>query len=63
MQGVIEGFALIIVNDMDQVMTKARIVQGDAGKVICKEAERLKPAAVVMGTRGRSLMQRFFLSV
>lgn len=63
MQGVIEGFALIIVNDMDQVMTKARIVQGDAGKVICKEAERLKPAAVVMGTRGRSLMQSFFLSV
>ncbi|KAE8662355.1 Adenine nucleotide alpha hydrolases-like superfamily protein isoform 2 [Hibiscus syriacus] len=35
----------------------ARIVEGDAGKVICKEAERLKPAAVVMGTRGRSLIQ------
>lgn len=63
MQGVMGGFALIIVNGMDQVMTKARIVQGDAGKVICKEAERLKPAAVVMGTRGRSLMQSFFLSV
>lgn len=44
-------------------MTEARIVQGEAGKVICKEAERIKPAAVVMGTRGRSLMQRFFLSV
>ncbi|KAL8556083.1 hypothetical protein ACS0TY_003768 [Phlomoides rotata] len=39
------------------VKTKARIVEGDAGKVICKEAERLKPAAVVMGTRGRSLFQ------
>ncbi|XP_044489201.1 uncharacterized protein LOC123213751 [Mangifera indica] len=43
--------------EVAMVMTKARIVQGDAGKVICKEAERLKPAAVVMGTRGRSLMQ------
>lgn len=37
----------------------ARIAQGDAGKVICKEAEKLKPAAVVMGTRGRSLIQRY----
>ena len=36
----------------------ARIVEGDAGKVICKEAARLRPAAVVMGTRGRSLIQR-----
>ncbi|XP_024979667.1 uncharacterized protein LOC112516701 isoform X1 [Cynara cardunculus var. scolymus] len=34
-----------------------RIVEGDAGKAICKEAERVKPVAVVMGTRGRSLMQ------
>ncbi|KAH7658767.1 Adenine nucleotide alpha hydrolases-like protein [Dioscorea alata] len=39
------------------VRTKARIVEGDAGKAICKEADRLKPAAVVMGTRGRSLIQ------
>ncbi|PPD81717.1 hypothetical protein GOBAR_DD21342 [Gossypium barbadense] len=38
----------------------ARIVSGDAGKVICKEAERVKPAAVVMGTRGRSLIQSVF---
>ena len=42
-----------------QVKTVARIVQGDAGKVICKEAERIKPAAVVLGTRGRSLFQRW----
>ncbi|GLT42796.1 hypothetical protein SLA2020_167800 [Shorea laevis] len=35
----------------------ALIVEGDAGKVICQEAERIKPAAVVVGTRGRSLMQ------
>ncbi|EMS56880.1 hypothetical protein TRIUR3_17847 [Triticum urartu] len=41
------------------VHTKARIVEGDAGKVICREAERLKPAAVVIGTRGRSLIQRY----
>ncbi|KAK1352191.1 Response to dessication 2 [Heracleum sosnowskyi] len=39
------------------VETKARIVQGDAGKAICKEVERLKPAALVMGTRGRTLFQ------
>lgn len=46
-----------------QVRTVARIVQGDAGKVICKEAEKLKPAAVVMGTRGRSLIQRYNLNL
>uniref|UniRef100_A0A0D3F9G3 UspA domain-containing protein n=1 Tax=Oryza barthii TaxID=65489 RepID=A0A0D3F9G3_9ORYZ len=40
------------------VRTKARIVEGDAGKVICREAERLKPAAVILGTRGRGLIQR-----
>uniref|UniRef100_A0A0D9VK00 UspA domain-containing protein n=1 Tax=Leersia perrieri TaxID=77586 RepID=A0A0D9VK00_9ORYZ len=39
------------------VRTKARIVEGDAGKVICREAERLKPAAVILGTRGRGLIQ------
>jgi len=39
------------------VKTEARIVEGDPGKIICKEAERLKPAAVVMGTRGRSIIQ------
>ncbi|CAJ1973077.1 unnamed protein product [Sphenostylis stenocarpa] len=40
------------------VKTVARIVEGDPGKVICKEAERIKPAAVVLGTRGRGLIQR-----
>ncbi|KAM0902069.1 hypothetical protein ACQ4PT_019591 [Festuca glaucescens] len=39
------------------VHTKARIVAGDPGKVICREAERLKPAAVILGTRGRGLVQ------
>ncbi|KAJ0887040.1 putative rossmann-like alpha/beta/alpha sandwich protein [Helianthus annuus] len=39
------------------VKTVARIVEGDVGKAICKEAERVKPAAVVMGTRGRSIIK------
>ncbi|GAA0158082.1 hydrolase [Lithospermum erythrorhizon] len=43
--------------EVAMVKTQARIVEGDAGKIICKEAERLKPAAVVMGTRGRTLMR------
>ncbi|CAI9781940.1 unnamed protein product [Fraxinus pennsylvanica] len=37
--------------EVAMVKSKARIVEGDAGKAICKEAERLKPAAVVLGTR------------
>ncbi|CAA2974822.1 universal stress PHOS32 [Olea europaea subsp. europaea] len=44
--------------EVAMVNSKARIVEGYVGKAICKEAERLKPAAVVIGTRGRSLMQR-----
>lgn len=43
--------------------TVARIVEGDAGKAICKEANRIRPVAVVMGTRGRSLLQRFAVSL
>ncbi|KAF4379365.1 hypothetical protein F8388_013583 [Cannabis sativa] len=39
------------------VRSVARIVEGEPGKVICKEAIKLKPAAVVMGTRGRGLIQ------
>lgn len=46
-----------------QVKSVARIVEGDPGKVICKEAERIKPAAVVLGTRGRSLFQRYVFSL
>ncbi|GKV21147.1 hypothetical protein SLEP1_g31155 [Rubroshorea leprosula] len=42
---------------VNAVKCVARIVEGDAGKVICREADRIKPAAVVMGTRGRSIMQ------
>ncbi|KAL3538979.1 hypothetical protein ACH5RR_002345 [Cinchona calisaya] len=43
--------------EVAMVKTVARIVEGDAGKAICREAEKLKPAAVVMGTRGRSIIQ------
>ncbi|PON79468.1 Universal stress protein [Parasponia andersonii] len=43
--------------EIAMVRSVARIVEGDPGKVICKEAGKLKPAAVVMGTRGRSLIQ------
>ncbi|KAJ4838312.1 hypothetical protein Tsubulata_040966, partial [Turnera subulata] len=39
------------------VKSEARILQGDPGKVICQEAKRLQPAAVVMGTRGRGLVK------
>ncbi|CAL9054554.1 unnamed protein product, partial [Musa banksii] len=39
------------------VRSQGRIVEGEAGKMICREAERLKPAALVMGTRGRGRIQ------
>ncbi|XP_023512225.1 uncharacterized protein LOC111777016 [Cucurbita pepo subsp. pepo] len=55
-QGLMEKLA-VEAFEVAMVRTVARIVQGDAGKIICKEAEKLKPAAVVMGTRGRSLIQ------
>ncbi|KAB2635619.1 hypothetical protein D8674_026153 [Pyrus ussuriensis x Pyrus communis] len=43
--------------EVAMVRTSARIVEGDPGKVICKEAERVKPAAVILGTRGRGFIQ------
>ncbi|CAN4112371.1 unnamed protein product [Withania somnifera] len=55
-QGLMEKLAVEAFS-VAMVKTVARIVEGDAGKVICKEAERLKPSAVVMGTRGRGLIQ------
>ncbi|XVF67735.1 hypothetical protein PTKIN_Ptkin10aG0145800 [Pterospermum kingtungense] len=57
-QGLLEKLA-VEAFQVAMVRTKANIFEGDAGKVICKEAERLKPAAVVMGTRGRSLIKWF----
>ncbi|KAJ8763360.1 hypothetical protein K2173_002243 [Erythroxylum novogranatense] len=50
-QLAVEAFQVAMVRSV------AGIVEGDAGKVICKEAAKLKPAAVLMGTRGRSLVQ------
>ncbi|KAL2346123.1 hypothetical protein Fmac_000123 [Flemingia macrophylla] len=55
-QGLMEKLA-VEAFEVAMVKTVARIVEGDPGKVICKEAERIRPAAVVMGTRGRSLIQ------
>ncbi|XP_019165364.1 PREDICTED: uncharacterized protein LOC109161424 isoform X1 [Ipomoea nil] len=55
-QGLMEKLS-VEAFEVAMVKTKARIVEGDAGKAICKEADRLKPAALVMGTRGRSLFQ------
>ncbi|CAH9114770.1 unnamed protein product [Cuscuta epithymum] len=60
-QGLMEKLSVeafeVAMHLLNQVKTQARIVEGEAGKAICKEAERLKPAAVVMGTRGRGLIQ------
>ncbi|GLU02896.1 hypothetical protein SLE2022_201290 [Rubroshorea leprosula] len=55
-QGLMEKLA-VEAYQVSMVKCVARIVEGDAGKVICREADRIKPAAVVMGTRGRSIMQ------
>lgn len=33
-------------------------MEGEPGKVICREAARLEPAAVVMGSRGRGVVKR-----
>ncbi|CAA0827659.1 Adenine nucleotide alpha hydrolases-like superfamily protein [Striga hermonthica] len=55
-QGLMEKLA-VEAFEIAMVKTKARIVEGDAGKAICREAERLRPAAVVVGTRGRGFIQ------
>lgn len=69
---VVSSMNNMIVNEMTQMLMEklsveafqvamvrsvARIVEGDPGPAICREAERVKPAAIVMGTRGRSLFQ------
>ncbi|KAJ6365154.1 hypothetical protein OIU76_030015 [Salix suchowensis] len=56
-EGLLEKLAVEALQ-VAMVKTAARIVEGEPGKVICREADRLKPAAVVMGTRGRGLIQR-----
>ena len=47
----IEAYEVAMVN------TEARIIEGDVGKAICREAARIKPAALVMGTRGRGIIK------
>jgi nucleotide-binding universal stress UspA family protein len=42
------------------VKTVPRILEGiDIGKAICTEAERIQPAAVVMGSRGLGFVKSF----
>ncbi|CAK7329685.1 unnamed protein product [Dovyalis caffra] len=55
-EGLLEKLAIEALQ-VAMVKTAARIVEGDPGKVICREADRLRPAAVVMGTRGFGLFQ------
>ncbi|XP_027942335.1 uncharacterized protein LOC114196037 isoform X5 [Vigna unguiculata] len=56
-QGLMEKLA-VEAFQVAMVKTVARIVEGDPGKIICQEAERIKPAAVILGTRGRGFLQR-----
>ncbi|KAK1414449.1 hypothetical protein QVD17_30193 [Tagetes erecta] len=55
-QALMEKLSLQVLK-VSSLKVVTRIVEGDAGKAICKEAEKVKPVAVIMGTRGRSLMQ------
>nr|QNV46821.1 universal stress protein [Picea wilsonii] len=43
--------------EVAMVQTVARIIEGDIGKAICREAARIKPAALVLGTRGRGIIK------
>ncbi|KAL4199198.1 hypothetical protein AMTRI_Chr03g49990 [Amborella trichopoda] len=48
----LHSFHVVSSVNNEAVKTLARVGQGEVGKAICKEATRIKPAAVVMGTRG-----------
>ncbi|CAA6665234.1 unnamed protein product [Spirodela intermedia] len=51
-----------VVYDTSQVLMEKLAVEAfQVAMAICREAERLKPAAVVMGTRGRSLINSILL--
>ncbi|CAM6050171.1 unnamed protein product [Sphagnum compactum] len=46
--------------EISMVKTVPRILEGvDIGKAICTEAERIQPAAVVMGSRGLGFVKSF----
>ncbi|CAI0377427.1 unnamed protein product [Linum tenue] len=55
-EGLVEKLTIEALK-MAKVKAVGKIVEGEASKVICKEAERIRPVAVVLGTRGRSLFQ------
>ena len=38
--------------------TKARIIEGDMGKESFREAARIKPVALVMGTGGHGIIKK-----
>eukprot|EP00252_Welwitschia_mirabilis_P001663 TRINITY_DN11573_c0_g2_i2.p1 TRINITY_DN11573_c0_g2~~TRINITY_DN11573_c0_g2_i2.p1 ORF type:complete len:192 (+),score=51.30 TRINITY_DN11573_c0_g2_i2:297-872(+) len=43
--------------EVAMVQTKGRILEGEKAKAICSEAERIRPAALVMGTRGLGIIK------
>lgn len=47
--------------EIGMVKTERRIMEGEPGKVICRESARLEPAAVVMGSRGRGVVKSVLL--
>eukprot|EP00252_Welwitschia_mirabilis_P001664 TRINITY_DN11573_c0_g3_i1.p1 TRINITY_DN11573_c0_g3~~TRINITY_DN11573_c0_g3_i1.p1 ORF type:complete len:178 (+),score=28.83 TRINITY_DN11573_c0_g3_i1:40-534(+) len=43
--------------EVAMVQTRGRILMGEKAKAICSEAERIRPAALVMGTRGLGVIK------
>lgn len=43
--------------EVAMVQSEARILEGDVGKALCREAARIKPAVLVLGTRGRGIIR------
>lgn len=55
-QALLERLA-IEAYEVAMVQTEARIMEGDVGKALCRETVRIKPAALVMGTRGLGIIK------
>ena len=45
----------------DRIEHEAVIIRGDARKILVTECERLKPAALILGSRGMGMMKRSLL--
>lgn len=45
----------------ENINTEAVILKGDPRSIILESAEKYKPAAIVMGTRGLGLLKRSFI--